>query len=284
MARGLFLLDSIIKLLYLIASMKFSQTHDPFATRYAALQQQIESISSVEGVVIRADAPDGVSSPNDSASRVALGSLGKTTPTEKEGARGSQRGITLIGVSKGQPVQALEAALGLGLRVFGENKVQEAAQKWPALRAAHPDVVLHLIGPLQSNKAREAVALFDVIQTVDRPKIAEALAVEMARAGKTPKLLVQVNIGEEPQKAGVALAELPGLLAHCQSLGLVISGLMCVPPDGVNPAPFFALMQKLAVRHDLRELSMGMSGDYVTAIRMGATMVRVGTALFGERV
>jgi uncharacterized pyridoxal phosphate-containing UPF0001 family protein len=217
----------------------------------------------------------------------------------------------LIGASKGQPAAKLEAAIGLGLTHFGENKVQEAAEKWPALKAAHPEVTLHLIGPLQSNKAADAVALFDVIQTVDRPKIADALAAAVERLRRlnearvashgepegrglggdapartkfaTPKFLIQVNIGEEPQKAGVAPKDAAALLAHCRSLGLTINGLMCVPPEGVNPAPYFALMQKLAREHGLKELSMGMSGDFETAIRMGATMVRVGTALFGER-
>lgn len=191
--------------------------------------------------------------------------------------------MTLIGASKVQPTGLLEEAIALGLRDFGENRVQEAMEKWPALKAAHPEVVLHLIGPLQSNKAKEAVALFDVIQTVDRVKIAEALAVEMQKQGRTPKLLIQVNIGEEDQKAGVTPQDLPGLLAACQGLGLTIAGLMCVPPAEHNPAPYFALMKKLADRHGLAELSMGMSGDFPVAVRMGATMVRVGTALFGER-
>ncbi len=189
----------------------------------------------------------------------------------------------LIGASKEQPVAMLEAAIGLGLTHFGENKVQEAAQKWPALKQAHPALELHLIGPLQSNKAREAVALFDVIQTVDRPSLAATLAKEIARAGRHPRLLIQVNIGLEPQKSGVAPREVAALLAQCRALGLTIDGLMCVPPEGVNPAPYFALMQKMARELGLKELSMGMSGDFETAARLGATMVRVGTALFGAR-
>lgn len=189
----------------------------------------------------------------------------------------------LVGASKGQPVELLEEAIGLGLRDFGENRVQEAEQKWQKLKEKHPDVRLHLIGSLQSNKAAEAVALFDVIQTVDRPKIADALAQEMAKQGRRPHLLIQVNIGEEQQKAGVLPQDLPALLAHCHTLGLTISGLMCVPPAEHNPAPYFALMKKLANRYSLPELSMGMSGDFETALRLGATMVRVGTALFGER-
>jgi pyridoxal phosphate enzyme (YggS family) len=189
----------------------------------------------------------------------------------------------LIGASKTQPAQMLEAAIRLGLTDFGENKVQEAYAKWPALTAANPAVRLHLIGPLQSNKAREAVALFDVIHTVDRLKIADALAAAMEKEGRRPALLVQVNTGEEPQKSGVLPKELPALLAHCDALSLPIIGLMCVPPDGLNPAPHFALLAKLARRHALPELSMGMSGDYETALRLGATMIRVGTALFGQR-
>lgn len=175
------------------------------------------------------------------------------------------------------------AALTLGVTEFGENRVQEAQEKWPALKAASPQVRLHLIGPLQSNKAAEAVALFDVIQTVDRPSLLAALAKEMAKQQRQPQLLVQVNTGEEPQKAGVAPKELPDLLAEAARLGLSITGLMCVPPHEQHPAPHFALLRKLAERHGLTELSMGMSGDMETAIRLGATMVRVGTALFGPR-
>lgn len=190
----------------------------------------------------------------------------------------------LIGASKTQPVEMLEAAIRLGLRDFGENKVQEAQAKWPGLKAQYPEVRLHLIGSLQSNKAREAVALFDVIQTVDRPKIADALAEACAKEGRRPAMLIQVNIGEEPQKSGVMPSELANLLRHCNAFSLPITGLMCVPPADRNPAPYFALMQKLAKRHSLTELSMGMSGDYEVALRLGATMIRVGTALFGERI
>jgi pyridoxal phosphate enzyme (YggS family) len=189
----------------------------------------------------------------------------------------------LIGASKAQPEAVLLAALRLGLREFGENKVQEAAAKWPGLRVRFPDIRLHLIGPLQSNKAREAVALFDVIHTVDRPKIADALAEACAKEGKRPAMLIQVNTGEEPQKAGVSPDALATLVAHCRDLDLPITGLMCVPPADVNPAPHFALLRRLADGHGLSELSMGMSGDYAIALRLGATMVRVGTALFGAR-
>lgn len=190
---------------------------------------------------------------------------------------------TLIGASKTQPAALLEAAIRLGLTDFGENKVQEAQAKWPVLKAKHSAVRLHLIGPLQSNKAADAVTLFDVIHTVDRPKIAEALATACAKTGRTPTFLVQVNTGEEPQKAGVTPAETGHLLSHCANIGLPISGLMCVPPEGENPAPHFALLKKMANESGLPELSMGMSGDFETALRLGATMIRIGTALFGER-
>ena len=189
----------------------------------------------------------------------------------------------MIGASKTQPVELLEAAISLGLTDFGENKVQEAQAKWPSLKARYPKVRLHLIGPLQSNKAADAVELFDIIQTVDRPKIADALAAACQKTGKRPEMLIQVNTGEEPQKAGAAPREVTALLAHCRALGLPIIGLMCVPPDGVNPAPHFALLKKMADELGLCELSMGMSGDFETAIRLGATMVRIGTALFGSR-
>jgi pyridoxal phosphate enzyme (YggS family) len=189
----------------------------------------------------------------------------------------------LIGASKTQPAALLEQAIALGLADFGENKVQEAQAKWPALKARYPAVQLHLIGPLQSNKARDAVALFDVIHTVDRANIADALADAAQVEGRLPQLLIQVNTGEEPQKSGVIPGDLDVLIRHCHTRDLPISGLMCVPPAGENPAPHFALMHKLAARHGLSELSMGMSGDFECAIRFGATMVRIGTALFGER-
>ena len=189
----------------------------------------------------------------------------------------------LIGASKTQPAELLEAAIRFGLNDFGENKVQEAQAKWPALKARNPQVRLHLIGPLQSNKAADAVALFDVIQTVDRPKIAEALAAACVAHGKRPDMLIQVNTGEEPHKAGVPPREAAALLAQCRALGLPVIGLMCVPPAGTSPAPHFALLKKMADGFGLCELSMGMSGDYETALRLGATMVRIGTALFGHR-
>jgi pyridoxal phosphate enzyme (YggS family) len=191
--------------------------------------------------------------------------------------------VVLVAVSKTFDADAVRAALAAGQRVFGENRVQEAAGKFPALKAAHPDLELHLIGPLQTNKAREAVALFDVIESVDRERLVRELAKEMARAGRRPRLLVQVNIGDEPQKAGVATAELGALLALCRELGLEISGLMCIPPVDQPPRPFFDALRALASAHGLPVLSMGMSGDYAEAVAAGATHVRVGSAIFGTR-
>jgi PLP dependent protein len=194
------------------------------------------------------------------------------------------QGIQLVAVTKTFGAEDILPVIEAGHRVFGENRVQEAKGKWPPLRERFPDMELHLIGPLQSNKAREAVALFDVIQTVDRPKIADALAEEMGRAGRKLKLFIQVNTGEEAQKAGVAAGESEALVRHCrEKLGLAIEGLMCIPPFDDDPAPHFALLAKLAADLGLEKLSMGMSGDYETAIRHGATHVRVGSAIFGSR-
>ena len=189
----------------------------------------------------------------------------------------------LLAASKTQPAAVLEEAIALGLTQFGENKVQEAQAKWPALKAVHPQVRLHLIGPLQSNKAAEAVALFDVIQTVDREKIVDALAEQMRKQQRMVPCYLQVNTGEEPQKGGVAPAQLPALLAYARQAGLSVEGLMCIPPADANPAPHFALLATLAKRHGLTGLSMGMSEDAATAIRLGATCVRIGTRLFGAR-
>ena len=192
--------------------------------------------------------------------------------------------VKLIAVSKTVPEHAVEEAIGLGQRRFGENRVQEAKAKWPALKERHPDLELHLVGPLQSNKVRDAVQLFDVIHSVDRPKIAAALAEEMKRAGKRPRLLVQVNTGEEPQKAGVLPGETDAFVARCgDEYGLAIEGLMCIPPLDEEPALHFALLAKIAARLGLKELSMGMSGDFEKAIAFGATYVRIGTAIFGAR-
>ena len=189
-----------------------------------------------------------------------------------------------MAVSKVQPEDRIEDALTAGLRVFGENRVQEAQGRWATRRAIYPDLKLHLIGPLQSNKVEDAMALFDVIETVDRPKLVETLAKLAGAGNKLPKLLVQVNTGEEEQKAGVAPRDLPALLNLCAARGLPIEGLMCIPPENEKPAMHFALLAKLARRHDLGVLSMGMSGDFEAAIKFGATHVRVGSALFGTRV
>src|SRR5690606_21407099 len=192
--------------------------------------------------------------------------------------------VTLIAVGKVQPVERVQAALAAGQRVFGENRVQEAQGKWPALREAYPDVELHLIGPLQTNKVREAVALFDAVQTVDRPKLAAELAREMTRQGRRPACYVQVNTGEEPQKAGVLPAEADAFVEACRDVhGLPLVGLMCIPPVDDDPALHFALLREIAKRQGLERLSMGMSGDYELAVRLGATHVRVGTAIFGAR-
>ena len=192
--------------------------------------------------------------------------------------------VALVAVSKTHPAEAVREALAAGHRVFGENRLQEAQAKYPALREAFPDLVLHLIGPLQTNKVRDAVALFDVIESVDRPRVAEALAHEMKRTGRRLPCLIEVNIGEEPQKSGIMPAGADDFVADCRNrLGLPIVGLMCVPPLDREPSPYFALLREIARRTDLRLLSMGMSADFETAIRFGATHVRVGTAIFGAR-
>lgn len=192
--------------------------------------------------------------------------------------------VTLVAVTKTVPVQVVEEAIAARQRCFGENRVQEAVAKWPALKGRHPGIELHLIGPLQSNKVREAVGLFDVIETIDRPKLARALAEEMTRSGRGPRLFVQVNTGEEPQKAGVLPNEAESFVALCRdTFGLASDGLMCIPPFDEEPAMHFALLAKLAERVGVKQLSMGMSGDFARAIGFGATYVRVGTAIFGER-
>ncbi len=191
---------------------------------------------------------------------------------------------SLVAVTKTIQAGDIYPALIAGQRVFGENRVQEAQAKWPALRTEYSDIELHLIGPLQTNKAREAVALFDAIQTLDRPRLADVLRAEMDRSGRNPFLFVQVNTGEEAQKGGVLPHDAAALIAHARALGLPLKGLMCIPPAGENPAPHFALLARLAGEHDLSLLSMGMSGDFEIAIRFGATHVRVGSAIFGERI
>jgi hypothetical protein len=210
----------------------------------------------------------------------------KTAMTEaaKDAGRAAG-GAQLVAVSKTQPVDRIELALAAGQRIFGENRVQEAEGKWPALKARHGDIELHLIGSLQSNKTRAALDLFDVIQTLDRPKLARAIRREIDNGASAPQLFVQVNTGEEPQKGGVLPADLPALLDLCRDeLALHVVGLMCIPPAGEEAALHFALLAKLARRHGLSGLSMGMSADYELASAMGASHVRVGTTIFGARV
>ena len=191
--------------------------------------------------------------------------------------------VTLIAVSKTHSARVITPLIAAGQQVFGENRVQEAQAKWPELRAAHPGIELHLIGQLQSNKAEEAVALFDCIHSLDRPSLVTALAKAMDKAARQVPCFVQVNIGAEEQKGGCAIADLTALLAHARAADLPVLGLMCVPPAEIEPAPFFALLDKLASDHGLAGRSMGMSGDFETAVMLGATHVRVGSALFGAR-
>jgi len=198
-------------------------------------------------------------------------------------ARRSPDHVTLIAVSKTHPAEAIVPLIEAGQRAFGENRVQEAQSKWLQLRERHPGVELHLIGQLQSNKAEDAVALFDAIHSVDRTSLVTALAKGMDKTGRRPACFLQVNIGDEPQKGGCPVGELPALVAACRDADLPLSGLMCIPPAELEPAPYFALLAELARRHDVTGLSMGMSSDYETAVTIGATHVRVGTALFGER-
>jgi pyridoxal phosphate enzyme (YggS family) len=197
---------------------------------------------------------------------------------------GRERGeVTLVAVSKTHPAEAIAPLIEAGQRVFGENRVQEALAKWPALRERYPGIALHLVGQLQSNKAEEAVALFDAIHSLDRSGLVAALARAMDKAGRRVPCFVQVNIGAEEQKGGCAIAALPALLGEARAADIPLAGLMCVPPFEIEPAPFFALLDKLARDHGLEGRSMGMSGDFETAIMLGATHVRVGTALFGVR-
>lgn len=191
--------------------------------------------------------------------------------------------ITLIAVSKTQSADAIRPLIAAGQRVFGENRVQESQEKWPALRDEHPDIALHLVGQLQSNKAADAVALFDVIHSLDRPSLLTALAKAMDAAGKRVPCYIQVNIGAEEQKGGCPIADVPALIAAARDADIPLLGLMAVPPADVEPAPYFALLAKMAREEGLPRLSMGMSGDYETAIMLGATDIRVGTALFGDR-
>jgi pyridoxal phosphate enzyme (YggS family) len=209
--------------------------------------------------------------------------LARIAAVAQEAGRAADE-VTLVAVSKQQPNDRVDVMLRLGQRVFGENRVQEAQARWSTRRAQFGDLNLRLIGPLQSNKAADAVALFDGIDSLDRPKLAQALADEVQRQGRRPDLLVQVNTGEEPQKSGIIPAEADAFIKACrESYGLAIAGLMCMPPAAEEPAMHFALLAKIAKRNGLSELSMGMSEDFETAIRFGATMVRVGSALFGAR-
>ncbi|MCY3828120.1 MAG: YggS family pyridoxal phosphate-dependent enzyme [Rhodospirillaceae bacterium] len=191
--------------------------------------------------------------------------------------------VSLVAVTKTWDADAVRPALDAGHRLFGENRVQEARDKWPALKARYPDVRLHLIGHLQTNKTADAVALFDAIETVDRPKLAAAIAREQARQDRRVDCFVQINTGEEPQKSGVAPGEAASFVRHCRGLGLTVAGLMCIPPVDREPAPHFAFLAKLAREQGLPQLSMGMSADYAAAIEQGATHVRIGTAIFGPR-
>ena len=201
-----------------------------------------------------------------------------------EDARRDRQSVTLIAVSKTFDADAIAPVIAAGQRVFGENRVQEAKAKWPGLMSAYPGIALHLIGPLQSNKAREAVALFDAVHSVDRPSICEALAKEIDSQKRRPELFVQLNTGEEPQKAGVAPGDADAFIAACrEKYGLSITGLMCIPPVNEAPAPHFALTAKIAARNGLTKLSMGMSADFAIAIAFGATHVRIGSAIFGTR-
>ena len=214
----------------------------------------------------------------------ALGAVEREIAAACAQARRDRATVTLIAVSKTFGADAIVPIIAAGQRVFGENRVQEAKAKWPGLMSDYPDLRVHLIGPLQSNKAKEAVALFDAIHSVDRPSICQALAKEIKSQNRHPELFVQLNTGEEPQKAGVAPAEADGFIAACrETYGLAISGVMCIPPVDEAPAPHFALTAKIAARNGLKSLSMGMSADFAVAIQFGATHIRVGSAIFGHR-
>jgi pyridoxal phosphate enzyme (YggS family) len=214
---------------------------------------------------------------------VSLGDIRARIAAAVAAAGRPEGSVTLVAVSKVQPLERIEAVLEAGHRVFGENKVQEAQGKWPALRERFADVEVHLVGPLQTNKARAAMALFDAIHSVDRPKLARTLARLADETGACPELFVQVNTGEEPQKAGVPPGETDALVAEMRGLGLPLRGLMCIPPAEEEPSLHFALLAKIAARNGLEGLSMGMSGDFERAIAQGATHVRVGSAVFGAR-
>lgn len=198
-------------------------------------------------------------------------------------AKRPQEGVQLVAVSKEQPPESIKAALAFGHRVYGENRVQDAETSWQPYKASHPDLKLHLIGPLQTNKVKDAIALFDVIETIDRESLVLELTKQLEKAPKAMEFFIQVNTGDEPQKSGVTLAELPALIDLCRNHKLNVTGLMCIPPVNEPPVLHFALLKKLAAQHNLPNLSMGMSADYKQAIAVGATHIRVGTALFGAR-
>ena len=222
------------------------------------------------------------SAPKNSTDRLAA-VQGEIAAACRE-ARRDPSSVTLVAISKTFPAEAIAPVIAAGQKVFGENRVQEAKSKWPALRADNPGIELHLVGPLQSNKAKEAVQLFDAIHALDRPSLCEALGKEIAKQARSPLLFVEVNTGAEPQKAGVLPEDADVFLTVCrETYGLTIGGLMCIPPLEEAPAPHFALLKKIADRNGLKFLSMGMSADFALAIRFGATHVRVGTAIFGER-
>lgn len=224
----------------------------------------------------------GASPPVHVSERLAL--VRQEIALAAEAAGRAPAAVKLVAVTKTVAPPIIAEAIALGQRSFGENRVQEAQRKWPALKELHPDIELHLIGPLQTNKVREAVALFDVIETLDRPKLARALAEEMTRSGKRPRLFVQVNTGEEEQKAGIPPGEAESFIALCRdTFELAIEGLMCIPPLDEEPAMHFALLATIAENVGVKELSMGMSGDFARAISFGATYVRIGTAIFGAR-
>ncbi len=213
-----------------------------------------------------------------------LNDVKSTIETAITAFKRSEDSVNLVAVSKTHGPEAVEIALKAGQKIFGENRVQEAEAKWPSLKASHPDIQLHLIGPLQRNKAAVAVGLFDVIETVDRLKLATALARHMEELARRPKCFIQVNTGNESQKAGILPPDADDFIAHCKAdLNLPITGLMCIPPLDEEPALHFALLREIAERNDLTDLSMGMSSDFETAIQFGATYVRVGTAIFGPR-
>lgn len=225
--------------------------------------------------------PFDETAPNSSASRLAA--IQARIAAAEAAARRPPGSARLIAVSKTFGAEDIRPVLEAGQRLFGENRVQEAQVKWPALKAIHPDTELHLIGPLQSNKSEEAVRLFDVIHTLDRPKLIKTLKAAMDKTGCRPRLLAQVNTGAEPQKAGVLPGDLPALLRGAAEGGLSVEGLMCIPPVDEEPALHFALLAKLAAANGLSHLSMGMSADFESAVKLGATYIRVGSAIFGHR-